>query len=69
MGELHFSGVVGLPHFKSTSTQTTPLSLVYGAEAIVTIQIMVPSSHLILTSKVSDSRDRIHDIESLRKKE
>lgn len=43
-------------------------SLIYRAEAMVLIKVMIPSARLALASKVLDSRDHIHDIGALEKK-
>lgn len=42
---------------KRTLTQATPVSLVYVAEAMVPIEIMVPSTRLALASKVLGPHD------------
>lgn len=39
---------------KKTSAQATPFSLVYGAEAVVPVEILEPSARLALDSKISD---------------
>lgn len=49
---------------KCTSTQATPFFLVYEAEAVVPVEIKVPSARLVLAIKVSDSNNRAHDIEA-----
>lgn len=43
-------------------------SLANEAEVMVHIRFMVPLAHFVLTSKVSDSHDRVHDIKALEKK-
>lgn len=50
---------------KRTSTQATPFSLVYGVEAVVLVEIAVPSMRLVLTSKVLDLEGRAYNIEAL----
>lgn len=50
---------------KRTSTQATPFSLVYRAEAVFPVEILEPSARLVLASKINDSRERIHDVEAI----
>lgn len=50
---------------KRTLMQVTPFSLVYGAEAIVPVEILVSSARLALASTINDSRERIHDVEAI----
>lgn len=54
---------------KRTSTQATPFSLVYGAESVVLIEVLVPSTRLALASKISSSDDRIGDVKPLDEKQ
>lgn len=65
MGRLHFNGTIGYQTSKRTSTQVTPFSLVYGAEAVVLVEILEPSAQLALASKVKDSREQIYDVEAI----
>lgn len=51
-----------------TSTQATPFSLVYGAEVVVSVEIVVPSGRLALASKVTNPQEGIHDVEGRRRK-
>lgn len=44
------------------------ICLIYGTEAVVPVEVMVPSTLLALASKVSELHDRIHDVEALEKK-
>lgn len=60
--ENHTQAILGL------LTQATPFSLVYGAEAMVLTEVMVPSACVALASKVSDSSDRVHEIKALEEK-
>lgn len=53
---------------KRTSIQATPFSLVYGAEVMVPVEIMVPSARLALARKFIDPQDQIHDVETLKEK-
>lgn len=53
---------------KHPSTQAMSFSLIYGAEAMVLIEIMAPLACLALASKDSDSPDSAHDIEALEEK-
>lgn len=53
---------------KRTSRQATTFSLVYGAEAVVLVEILEPSARLALTSKINDSRERVHDVEAIEEK-
>lgn len=39
-------------------------SLIYGPEAMVLIEIIIPPARLALASKVSDSPDRIDDMKA-----
>lgn len=55
--------------YKRTSTQATPFSLVYGAEAVVPVKILMPSARLALTSKIDNSRERIHDVKAIEEKD
>lgn len=55
------SNALGLSNIKA-NIQATPFSLVYRAEAVVPVEIMVPSTRLALASKVTDPRERIHDV-------
>lgn len=48
--------------------QAIPLSIVYGTEATVPIETMVPSVNLVLGSKIAESRDLISDVEVLDEK-
>lgn len=56
------------PTSKHNSTQVTPFSLVYGAEAMVPIEVIVPSACLALAIKLLDPHDRICDIEALKER-
>lgn len=58
---------MGLSHFERTFMQPIPFSLLYWAEAMVPIDVMVPSAHLAMLSKTLDSHDRLCDIEALRR--
>lgn len=42
-----------------TSTRATPFSLVYGAEAMVSIEVMAPLARRAIISKVYDPNVRI----------
>lgn len=55
---------------KRTLTQVTLISLVYGAEVVVLVEIVVPSARLALASasKVLDPDGRAYDVETLEKK-
>lgn len=64
MGILHLSSTKGLPYFKAHFDSGSTFLLVCGAEATISIEIMVPSPHLPLARNVSNSRDRMHDIEA-----
>lgn len=48
---------------KHTSIRITPLSFVYGVDAMILIEVVILLARLTLTSKVSDSRDHIYDVE------
>lgn len=67
IGRLSLSYVMGLLNLEHSSTQATLFSLIYGAEAI-SIEVMVPSSHLALASRLSNSSEHIYDIEVLEEK-
>lgn len=49
---------------KCTSTQATSFSLVDGIEAIAPIEVIIPSTHLALSSKVFNPNNRIYDVEA-----
>lgn len=53
---------------KRTPTQATPFSLVYGAEAVVPVEIMVPSARLALASKILDPDGRAYDVKTFEEK-
>lgn len=53
---------------KSVTTQATSFSLVYRAEAMVPIEIMVLLALLVLASKFANSHDSITTIEALDKR-
>lgn len=56
-------GLIGC--LRELQTQATPSSLVYGAEAVVPIEILVSSAQLALASKFDDLRERIHDVDAI----
>lgn len=43
----------------------TPFSLIYGAETVVCIEVMVLSAQLALVSRIADLHDRIYDVDAL----
>lgn len=49
---------------KRTSTQATPFFIVYEAEAMIPLEVMVHLAHLALPIKVSNLLGRIYDIEA-----
>lgn len=51
------------PHFDTSHTFT----LVYGADSVVSIEVMIHSPLSALASKLTDSHDRIYDVEALEK--
>lgn len=53
---------------KHTSTQTTPFSLVYMAEAMVHIEVVVLLACLALVSKMTDLHNHFCDIEALKER-
>lgn len=53
---------------KRTLNQATTFSLVYEVETVVSVEIMVPSARLPLTSKIMDSQDRVYDVETIEEK-
>lgn len=56
----HFMGLLYLEaQFHSSHT----FFLVYGAEATIPVEVMVPSASLALMSKLSNSYNRIYDVE------
>lgn len=59
---------MSLSYLKPYFNQVKPFSLVHRAEAMVP-KVMVPSTHLVLTRKLSVSHDRINDVEALKEKE
>lgn len=68
MGKLYPADAFGLSNVKTNIDLGYSFSLVYGIEAVVPIETMVPSAWLALTSKVTDPRERIHDVEGCREK-
>lgn len=50
---------------RHTTTLAAFFSLVYGAEGMFPIEVMVPSARLVLLSKLIDLHDYINDIEAL----
>lgn len=50
---------------KHTSTQATPFSIVYGLEALVPVEITVPSARLVFASKILDPDNHVYDVEAL----
>lgn len=50
--------------FKRTSTQATPFSLIYGAEAVVPVEIAVTSVRLALAGKILDPDGNAYDVET-----
>lgn len=53
---------------KRTPTQATPFSHIYGAEVVVLVEIVVPSSQMALASNITDSQDRVHDVKAIDEK-
>lgn len=53
---------------KQTSTQVAPFFLVYGAEAVVPIEVLVLLAPLTMASKISSSCNRICDVEAVDEK-
>lgn len=58
---LYFSSVMGLSPFKAHIDSNHALMSCLGTEVMVPIEITVPSAHLALARKVSDSHDRTYD--------
>lgn len=50
------------------TTQAMLFFLVYGVDAMISIEVTVPSAHLALKNKVSDPNDHIYDVETLEEK-
>lgn len=69
MGMLFFFLVLWAYHtLECTSTEDTPFSRVYRAEATVPVDVMTPSAHFTLVTKVLDPNEHIYDVEALEKK-
>lgn len=47
-----------------SATQAMPFFLVYGAEVIDFVDVMIPPATLELASKLSNSNDRTYDMET-----
>ena len=50
---------------KRGPTQATPFSLVYGSEAMVPVEILVPSAHLAINAELEPDTLRIMDLKGL----
>lgn len=50
---------------RNTFQLRPPFSLVYGAEAMVLVEVMVPSVRLPLMSRLSNRHGRIFDVDAL----
>lgn len=68
MGRLSSYCIIGISHSKPTSTQAMPFFLVYRAEAMVPIEVIVPSTRFSLARKVYDLNDHIYHVEALEEK-
>lgn len=68
MGRLNLVGTMGLPYFKVHVNSTTPFLLICGVEAMVLVKITIPSACLALASKVANTHNRVHDVETLEEK-
>lgn len=68
MDRLVFTCIMGIAHLKACLKSSHVFFPCYGAEAMVPIEVTVPSARLALTSKISNPNDCIYVTEALEEK-